>query len=495
MSPDDNSKMDNRGTTGVKPTPKTRPKSRASTANEETAIEIRSRFRNYTANPSTDRDARIQGLAMLRAILHDPKGEIEKSIRDWGFQHTVAKRTTYVQMMLAGEKSGYDKAFKELTKGKEGKDVAFIIATWCMLGGDAASTCGEDKNGQKRTRSNWGKKMSSELRLLGKTAHLEFDLCKPYVTGKLHKQSYNYDEASMNLWHWNKHLLNPGTEGNAKRAANFSHDNLDAAKRRKTTAPTPQIQQETDFPTPNEAQLKTVGEGATTTREDDLGTTTDLFAKLSREQLEVMNRVLKSKIDSLEKQSALRLGWVNEWSTKANTLQDIVDKAANHGTDTLDLIKANIGLRKRNDDEGQMIAVNEIQARHLKEEIASLNQSLLDLKTEKDTLEERISNLRDKGETLEGRVRDLNAQVRDKETLLEENTKLRADLEAAKQETAQVKGWLNNVEVETITRIPGIDVVRKSITNLKGVSKSLEHETRLGSVGSNSVQSRKHGKS
>lgn len=110
-------------------------------------------------------------------------------------------------------------------------------------------------------------------------------------------------------------------------------------------------------------------------------------------------------------------------------------------------------------------------------------------------MEGRVSNLWDEREISEATVRDLNIEVHDKEILLEEITKLRADLEAAKQETAQVKGWLNNVEVETITRIPGIDVVRKSIMNLKGFSKSLEDETRLGSVGSNSVQSRKHGKS
>lgn len=426
-------------------------------------------FRTYTAKPSTDRDARIQGLAIRYAILNDPKGEIIKSILDWEFQHTIAERSIYVEMMLTGEKADHDRAFQQLIKGKGGRDVAFIIATWCMLGGKIAGTWAEcEKPGKKKNRTDWGKKMIKELQLLGNTAHVEFDFCKPYATGKIQSAIYDYDTASAYF----QYRLDSKRVGATKHAADVSPENPDPTKRQKTTTAGGPIQQYTEFHIQNEAQLKDVSEqsgGATTNQEDDRGIPNGLSAKLSREQLEIMNRVLKSRVDSLEKQSALRLEWVNEWSTRANTLQDIVDEAANHGTDTLDLVQANIDLRKKNDDEGQMIAVNEIQARHLREEIASLNQALLDLRNERATLEGRVSNLRGEAEELEGRVRDLNAQVRDKETLLEENTKLRADLEEAKKETAQVKRWLNNVEVETITRIPGTDVVRKSTMKLKEV--------------------------
>lgn len=386
MSPGNNSKMDDRDTTGVKPTPNDSPKSRASTAKEGSAMEIHRGFRNYTANPFTDLDARIQGLVMLQAILNDHKGEIAESILDWEFEHTLAQRSTYVEMMLTGEKADHDTAFQQLTKGKLGRNVAFIIATWCMLGGNTASTWAEVTNGQKpgkkKTQMDWGKKMVMELQLLGKTAHAEFEICKPYVTGKLHGTFYNYDAASRYFQSRNKRESNPKTHGNAKHAADFSPQNPDLAKRRRTSTQSGQTQQETEYQTPTAAQLNNgsePSEGATTDQEDDIGTTNGLLAKLSREQLEVMNRVLKSKVDSLEKQSALRLERVNEWSTRANSLQDIVDEAANHGTDTLDLVQANIDLRKKNDEEEQMITMNKMEARLLKKEIASLKQSLLNL--------------------------------------------------------------------------------------------------------------------
>lgn len=472
MSPDESSKMDHRSTTGERPTPKDYPKSGKPTAKKGSFLGTRFNFRTYTAKPSTDREARIQGLAMLQSVLNDPKAEIFKSILDWDFQHTIAERSMYVEMMLTGEKADHDKAFQQLIKGKGGRDVAFIIATWCMLGGNIASTWAEGEKGQKpgkgKPLTDWGKKMIKELQLLGRTAHVEFDFCKPYATGKICNIMYGHDAASAYF----QYRLNPERVGATKHAADFSPENPDPAKRRKTTAPRGQTQQKTGSQAPNEAQLKTLSEqpdGAATNQEDDRATTDGLLVKLSREQLEVMNRVLKSKVDRLEKQSALHLESVDKWRTRAITLQDIVDAAANHGTDTLNLVQANIDLRKKNHDEEQMIAIYEFEACRLKKEIASLNQALLNLRNERETLEGRVSNLRDEGETLEGRVRDLNAQVRDKETLLEENTKLRADLEEAKKETAQVKRWLNNVEVETITRIPGTDVVRKSTMKLKEV--------------------------
>ena len=101
----------------------------------------------------------------------------------------------------------------------------------------------------------------------------------------------------------------------------------------------------------------------------------------------------------------------------------------------------------------------EIQVWKLKGRIASLDQTLKHLSNKETTMQENIRALR---------------AVPDRETLLEENAKLRADLETAKQETARVKRWLSNVEAETITRFSGIGFVHKTNTSLAGIYQSLE---------------------
>ncbi|KAI7786409.1 hypothetical protein LA080_003650 [Diaporthe eres] len=180
-------------------------------------------------------------------------------------------------------------------------------------------------------------------------------------------------------------------------------------------------------------EIHSRSEQVTTNEADSTGRADHLFAKLSREQLEAMNKDLKSKVERLEKQSAANFSPWAKCSEKPSALEDLVKKASG----TLDLVKAGIDLRKEND------------------------------------------------------------QVHDGETLLEQNTKLRADLEASQQETARVKGWLNSGEVEITTRFPDIDFIRKSTMKLNGVRvpESPEDETRLEPVGSNSVQNRKHAKS
>lgn len=498
--PDDGSKMDHRSTTGERSTTNTYAKSRASTANEGSNMETGCEFHDYTAKPSTDREARIQGFAMLRAILNDPKGEIANSIRDLNFSHTVAERSTFVEMMLTGQKADHDKAFQQLIKRKGGRDVAFIIATWCMLGGNTPSTWAKGKNGQKpgekSTLTDWGKKMIVELQLLGKTARAEVDICKPYVTGIVHKTYYNYTNASWFFCPLNMEILRPRAHGNAKRAADFSPENPDPAKRRKTTALSRQNQQQTDFQTANVAQPKDIRsrpEQITTNEAESTGSSDRLFAKLSREQLEAMNRDLKSKVERLEKQSAANFSPGAKCTEKPSALEDLVKKASG----TLDLVKAGIDLRKDNDHWECVVSAKQVEVRHLEEVMASHEQGIAKLRDKRSTLEGRVSDLRDEEMILEGRVRCLNDQVHDGGTLLEENTKLRADLEASQQETARVKGWLNNGEVEITTRFPDIKFVHKSTMKLNAVRapESLEDETHLGSVGSNSVQSRKHGKS
>lgn len=378
----------------------------------------RNPYCKYTEEPATDEDAQIQGIAMARAILNDPQDKITKSIAR--SPHALDRRCQMVHAMLRLNKTE--------------TNVVFIIATWCMLGGNTSSTWTDGgyghKPGEKDYLMDWGKKMIEELKLLGRTAHYDFKFCKPYVTGKISRKRYNYKLASKDYYRICNPL--PRRVGTAKRAADSSPENSDPAKRQKTTAASGQIQQHTDLHSANEAQLNAMDrqpEEATTNQAKNIGSSDSLAAKLSREQLEAMNRDLRSKNERLEKQSAANLSSILKHSEKASALEDLVKKATRDSSGTLDLVQAGIDLRN------------------------------------------------------------------DKETLLEEITKLRADLEASKQETARVMRWLDGVEVETITRIPGINVVRKSTMNLKGVSEGPDGEARLGSMGSNGVEGHKHGRS
>lgn len=444
-------------------------------------MEESSKFRKYTAKPATDRDARIQGVAMVRAILNDSQHEIIKSIARC--PHSVDQRCQMVHTMLRDEKAD--------------TDVVFTIATWCILGGNIASTWAVGENGHKvgknTTLTHWGGKMIAELVFLGRTVHFDFDLCKPFVTGKIFKSTYNYDMAS---WYWENRLPKPERVVTVKHEADFPPDSSGPAKRRKTTTASGQSQQRTDLQTANEPRSNDMDmqpEEATTKQAEVIGSCDSLLADLSREQLEAMYRDLRSKNEILEKQSAANLSSMLKHSEKASALEDLVKKASKDSAGTLDLVRAGVDLRKDNDHWECVISAKNLELRQLDRETSSLKQGISNLRDERAILSGEISYLRDEKETLEGRVRALDAEFHDKETLLAENTRLRVDLEASKQETAQVKRWLNDVEVETTTRVPGIDVVRKSTMNLKGVSESLEDEALLGSMGSSGVKGHKHG--
>lgn len=154
-------------------------------------------------------------------------------------------------------------------------------------------------------------------------------------------------------------------------------------------------------------------EGALADQACDRGTRNGLLARLSRKQLEAMTRHLRAKVDMLENKSALHLELVEDWSIRATMLQGLFDEmaneAANYGAGgtfttqcksimlmvvilvviileecipektinpvdwldiggllredrpeegTWDVVQANIDFRKKNDDDGQMIALN-----------------------------------------------------------------------------------------------------------------------------------------
>lgn len=386
-------------------------------------MEESSKFRKYTAKPATDRDARIQGVAMVRAILDDSQHEITKSIARC--PHTVDQRRHMVHAMLRDEKAD--------------TDVVFTIATWCMLGGNIASTWAEGENGRKlgknATLTDWGGKMIAELVFLGRTVHFDFDFCKPFVTGKILKSTYNYDMAS---WYWENRLLKPERVVTVKHEADFPPESSGPAKRQKTTAASGQSQQRTDLQTANEPQSNNMDrqpEEVMTNQAKFIGRCGSLFADLSREQLEAMNRDLKSKNDRLEKQSVANLSLMLRHSEKASALEDLVKKATKDSTGTLDLVRAGVDLRKDNDHWERVISAKNLELRQLDEETSSLKQGILNLRDERATLRGEISYLRDETETLEGRVRALDAECHDRETLLE-NTRLREGSKASKRETA-----------------------------------------------------------
>lgn len=214
----------------------------------------------------------------------------------------------------------------------------------------------------------------------------------------------------------------------------------------------------------------------TTTQEIIIESSNALFAKLSREQLVAVNKDLKSRVEKLEKQSSGSIPSGAKCSEKPSALEDLVKKAS----DNLDLVKAGIDLRKDNDHWDCLASVKQTEARQLEDEIASRNEAPFHLKNHEATVERRVS--------------DLNAQAHDMKTLLKDNTGIQAALKASKQERAQAKSWLNNGEVEIITRFPDINFVRRSTTKLEGLPESLEDKIRQGFARNNGVKRRKTGK-
>lgn len=78
--------------------------------------------------------------------------------------------------------------------------------------------------------------------------------------------------------------------------------------------------------------------------------------------------------------------------------------------------------------------------------------------------------------------------------MVQVNTRLQADLEASKQETARLKDWLNNGSVEIFTRFPGVKFVRRGSFKLGGVSESQGEKNSLGTAGSNGDKVRDNSK-
>lgn len=98
-----------------------------SESDDEVDENTNARLLEYTISPDSPRKAKIQGVALLRALFVDPDGEIAKNIakvKGFNVQHASNEKCKKVQKYLTGVSDVADDT------------VPFIIAIWCMLGGN-----------------------------------------------------------------------------------------------------------------------------------------------------------------------------------------------------------------------------------------------------------------------------------------------------------------------------------------------------------------------
>lgn len=153
-------------------------------------------FKSFLSRPPDLTYAKVQGLAKLRQILNDPDGEIAEIIRKTsGFNQVPASngRCKKVQHLLTGAEKA----------SAMDKSVPFILATWCMLGGEIPTMWRERREGEKagsRDRlTAWGKKMLVELRHLGSRNKYDFEICKAYATREFQRAEFNNIEFLKEL--------------------------------------------------------------------------------------------------------------------------------------------------------------------------------------------------------------------------------------------------------------------------------------------------------
>lgn len=150
----------------------------------------------YVGNPQEAIIARVQGMAKLREVLHDPNEKIADHIKKiHGFNKQLSSN------------NHCKKARQYLTGDPEtpitDETVPFILAIWCMLGGIIPSMWRErlpgQKKGSKLPLSDWGKEMIEELDNLGTNNGYEFHHCQAYAAATESKTHYKWDEAAMYL--------------------------------------------------------------------------------------------------------------------------------------------------------------------------------------------------------------------------------------------------------------------------------------------------------
>ncbi|KAJ0119255.1 hypothetical protein J7T55_013492 [Diaporthe amygdali] len=250
--------------------------------------------KKYIENPSSTEEAKMQGMALLRAILIDPNDEIAKAIKKtYGFkaQPSTNEKCKSVR--------------KYLTQVQEVTDATmpFIIATWCMLGGNVPSMWTEQgegsKRGSKKPLSSWGKKVVAELEHLGMGDGFKFELCEAYATANFAMKSYDVAEAAKELAQSPSGSTKPNGGGTAKHSASFSPENPDPAKRRKVSTLGRQSDQQTEFSTANKEQLQEKDSPfgrAAKNQANDLENSGALYGECTREELLAEIARLKTKV-------------------------------------------------------------------------------------------------------------------------------------------------------------------------------------------------------
>lgn len=207
------------------------------------------RLVEYTISPSSPRKAKVQGIALLRALFVDPDGEIARNIikvKGFNVQHASNEKCKKVQKYLTGVSDVADDT------------VPFVIAIWCMLGGNIPTMWTElgegSKAGVKRPLTDWGRQMVRELRHLGTGDNFNFQLCSPYTTGEAAMRFYNYAEAVKGFKEFPSVSAKTSTVRKAKHVGSLSSGNPRSAKRRKVTRMRGQLEQQTSSSAANEAQ-------------------------------------------------------------------------------------------------------------------------------------------------------------------------------------------------------------------------------------------------
>lgn len=348
------------------------------------------RLLEYTISPDSPRKAKIQGVALLRALFVDPDGEIAKNIakvKGFNVQHASNEKCKKVQKYLTGVSDVADDT------------VPFIIAIWCMLGGNIPTIWTElgegSKAGVKRPLTEWGRQMVRELRHLGTGDNFNFQLCSPYTTGEAAMRSYDYAKAVKGFKELPSVSAKTSTRPKTKHVGSLSSGNPPPAKRRKVTTMRGQLEQQTSSSAANDAQNEDLDHqlnDAPENLEHDGG----LFPEPSRE-------VLMDEINGL-------------------SLQNI-----NHAKTITHLSNAMEALREEKvalEEEALALEVNRLKVQITEQftTIRNLGNSLEAAQQEKKTAEE-------KGVQAQKVADDYTLK------LLETNKKLRAQLEESRRQT------------------------------------------------------------
>lgn len=194
----------------------------------------------YVDQPLTPNYAKVQGMAKLIEVLSDPDGKIAGNIEKiHGFNKQLSSNNhcKEVRRYLTGDKK------TPITD----ETVPFILAIWCVLGGNIPSMWLErvpgKKKGSRLPLTDWGKKMVNELAHLGSGGKYEFELCKRYATENVGRTHFNWSKAVKEFFMREDNVgqATKKPKRNAKPASVGKHGassprNSPASKRRKNVA-------------------------------------------------------------------------------------------------------------------------------------------------------------------------------------------------------------------------------------------------------------------